>query len=332
MKAIALTLVLAGLLSAPLWAATPSANTYKVTQHYVLGGSGGWDYLTLDPALHHLFIARDNRVMVVDTVNGNVLKEIPGMQHAHGVALVPDAHRAYVSNGHGNNVSVVDLDTLDVIGHIPVSGKDPDAIIYDSASGHVLAMNGHSNSISVIDPRRAKEIASIAVPGNPEFAVSDGRGSVYLNLEDKGELVRVDSHANTVKNVWSLTPCAGPTGLAFDAASARLFSVCANGWMIVTDAHDGHQVAKLAIGKDPDAVAYDAQRHTVLSSSGEGTLNVIHQDDADHYSVVANMPTRKGARTLALDPKTHQVFLVAGQSAGRGKPVTDFSMLVVGSP
>ena len=329
MKTLAWTMALAGLVSAPLWAATPPAS-YRIMQQHALGGSGSWDYLTLDPVSRHLFIARDNRVMVVDADSGKLLTEIPGMQHAHGVALVPSLHRGYVSNGHGDNVSVVDLNTLKSVGQIALSGKDPDAIIYDSASEHVLAMNGHSNSISVIDPQTAKEIASIAVPGNPEFAVSDGQGNVYLNLEDKGELAQVDSHANKLKNVWPLAPCEGPTGLALDAANARLFSVCANGWMIVTDAHDGHQVAKLPIGKGPDAVAYDAQRHTVLSSSGEGVLDVIHQGDADHYAVVASIPTRKSARTLALDPKTHEVFLVAGKSAGKGKPVIEFGMLVVG--
>lgn len=330
MKTLVWTMALAGLLSAPLWAATPPA-TYSITQQHVLGGSGGWDYLTLDPASHHLFIARDNRVMVVDTGSGKIVEEIPGMQHVHGVALVPDLHRAYASNGHGNNVSVIDLDTLKVTGQIAVSGKDPDAIIYDSATAHVLAMNGDSNNISVIDPKSAKEVTTIALTGNPEFAVSDGAGSVYVNLEDKGELAHIDIKANVVRHTWSLAPCKGPTGLALDSASKRLFSVCANGWLIVTDANDGHQVAKVAVGKEPDAVAYDAATHTIFSPSREGVLNVIHQDDADHYSPVATVPTMKTARTLALDPASHDLFLVGARSAERGKPVSGFTLLVVGA-
>jgi 40-residue YVTN family beta-propeller repeat len=294
----------------------------------VLGGSGGWDYLTLDPSTNHLFIARDNRVMVVDTKSGKVVKEIPGIKHAHGVALVPDLQRAYVTNGNANDVSIVDLKTLTVIGNIPVSGKDPDAIIYDSATSHVLAMNGDSNSISVIEPRLGKELQTIALAGNPEFATSDGHGNLYVNLEDKGELAHVDINARKVKDVWPLAPCEGPTGLALDAAHARLFSVCANGWMIVTDAHDGHQVARLRIGMRPDAVAYDAQLHEVLSSSGDGVLNVIHQDGADHFSVQQNVPTLKSARTLALDPNTHRVYLVGAESP-RGAPVAGFQLLTV---
>ncbi|MFK2874585.1 YncE family protein [Dyella lipolytica] len=324
-------MALTTLLSAPVTASAPAA-TYKVTQQYALGGVGGWDYLTLHVPAHQLFIARDNRVMVVDTTSGKLVQEIPGMQHAHGVALVPDLHRAYVSNGHGNDISVVDLDTLKVTGKIAVSGKDPDAIIYDRASEHVLAMNGDSNSISVIDPTSAKEITTIALAGNPEFAAGDGAGNVYVNLEDKGELAHIDSHANTVRDTWSLAPCEGPTGLALDSAHKRLFSVCANGWLIVTDATDGHQVAKVAVNKEPDAVAYDPQTQTIFSPSREGVLNVIHQDDADHYTAVATVPTMKSARTLALDPTTHTLYLVGAKTAERGKPVNGFTLLVVSAP
>ncbi len=330
MKTSAWTLLLTAVLAAASTttaAATP-ASGHAVVAHHALGGSGGWDYLTFDAAGDRLFIARDNRVMVVAADSGKLLTEIPGMQHAHGVALLPGRQRAYVSNGRGNDVSVVDLRTLKVIERIPVNGKNPDAIIFDSASGDVLAMNGDSNSISVLDPQSNKELGTIALTGNPEFAVSDGRGNVYVNLEDKGALAHVDIKTRKVKDVWPLAPCEGPTGLALDAAHARLFSVCANGWMIVTDAHDGHQVVKLRIGKHPDAVAYDAQRHEVLSSSGEGMLNVIHQDDADHYSVQQNVPTLKSARTLALDPQTHRVYLVGAESP-RGAPVAGFQLLTV---
>ena len=313
----------------PAMAVTPTAAPYKLTHTYALGGDGGWDYLSIDPASRHVFIARDDRVMVVDSVDGKLLAEIPGMQHAHGIALIPSMHRGFVSNGHGDNVTVIDTDTFKSVGTIAVSGKDPDAIIYDAASGMLLTMNGHSNSISVIDPQAGKEVATIAVPGRPEFAVTDDRGHVFVNLEDKGQLVQVDLKARKVQNVWPLAPCEGPTGLALDARNHRLFSVCDNRWMVVTDADDGHQVARLHIGKGPDAVAFDAERQVVLSSNGDGSLSVIHQDSADRYSERGAVATRPTARTLALNPQTHEVFLVAAHSAGKGWPVTGFSMLTV---
>lgn len=331
-KKLAQALALAGLLCTPLWAAAQNADTYKVTHQYALGGSGSWDYLTLDSAGHRLFIARDDRVMVVDPATGKLLQEIPGMKHVHGIALVPSLHRAYASNGHGDNVSVIDLNTLKVIGHIAVSGKDPDAIIYDPATSHVLTMNGDSNNISVIDPVAGKELSTVALDSNPEFAASDGQGNVYNNLEDKAELAHIDIKTGKVLHTWSLAPCEGPTGLALDAANKRVFSACANGWLIVTDATDGHQVAKLPIGKRPDAAAYDPQTHEVFASSRDGVLNVYHQDSADQYSKVADVPTMKSARTMALDEASNQVYLVGAKVAEKGKPVSGFTLLVVGKP
>lgn len=331
MKKIAWTLIVASLLTAPAWGADQSASAYKVTRQYALGGAGGWDYVTLDPSAHHLFIARDDRVMVVDADSGKLLHEIPGMKHVHGVALVPDLHRAYASNGHGNDISVIDLGTLKVLSHIAVSGKDPDASIYEPATQHVLAMNGDSNNISVIDPTQGKELATIPLDGNPEFATSDGQGNVYVNIEDKGELVHIDIKAGKVLHTWSLAPCEGPTGLALDATNKRLFSVCANGWMIVTDANDGHQVAKISVGKEPDAAAYDAQRHEIFSSSRDGVLNIIHQESADQYSKLVDVATMKSARTMALDSASHTIYLVGAKVAQKGKPVSGFTLLVVGS-
>ncbi|WP_266169495.1 YncE family protein [Dyella subtropica] len=330
MKSLTMALLLTGALAAPALSAADAGVPYAVAQHYALGGAGGWDYLSLDASSHRLFIARDDRVMVVDAGTGKLLGEIPGMQHAHGIALQPATHQAFVSNGHGDNVSVVDTETLKVTGHIALTGKDPDAIVFDDASGHLLTMNGHSSNISVIDAKAGKELATITVPGRPEFAVSDGKGQLFLNLEDKHQLARVDLTTRKVLNVWPLAPCEGPTGLALDTANHRLFSVCDNGWMIVTDASDGHQVAKLPIGKGPDAVAFDAQRHVVLSSNGDdGTLSVIAQDSADHYRVLGHVKTQPSARTLALDPQNHTVYLAAASSAVKGKPVDGFGVLVV---
>jgi YVTN family beta-propeller protein len=311
-------------------ATQPPVATYAVQQRLLLGGSGGWDYLSIDPAAHHLFITRNDRVMVVDTSSGKLLTEIPGMSRAHGVALALAQQRGYVSNGQGNSVSVIDLASLKTLGNIPVSGQNPDAIVFDSATGHVLTMNGHSNTASVIDPAAGKEVATIALPGRPEFAVSDGHGHVFANLEDKGELIKLNTKTNKVENVWSLAPCDSPSGLTYDAASGRLFSVCDNNLMIVTDAGNGHQVAKVAIGKGPDAAAFDAQTRLVYSSNHDGTLTIVHEDDADHYTVLANVATQQGARTLALDPTTHLAYLVTADPAPKGAPVNGFTLLVVG--
>jgi YVTN family beta-propeller protein len=311
-------------------AAQPAAGTYAVQQRHPLGGSGGWDYLSIDPVAHHLFITRNDRVMVVDTGSGKLLTEIPGMSRAHGVALALAQHRGYVSNGQGNSVSVIDLESLKTLGNIPVSGQNPDAIVFDPATGHVLTMNGHSNTVSVIDPAAGKEIATITLPGRPEFAAVDGHGHVFVNLEDKGELARLDTKTSKVENVWSLAPCDSPSGLTYDAASARLFSVCDNNLMIVTDADNGHQVAKVAIGKGPDAAAFDAQTRLVYSSNHDGTLTIVHEDDANHYTVLANVATQQGARTLAVDPSTHLAYLVAADAAPKGATVNGFTLLVVG--
>ncbi|WP_266168486.1 YncE family protein [Dyella subtropica] len=327
--ALSATLLTIGIAAAiPAHAATPS---YAIQQRHELGGEGGWDYLSLDSASHRLFIARNDRVMVVDANSGKLVGEIPGMQHAHGVALAAAQHRGYVSNGKGDNVSVIDLDALKVVGQIPVSGKNPDAIVFDGNSGHVLTMNGRSNNISVIDPAAGKEVATIALSGKPEFAVVDGKGNLFVNLEDTSQLVHVDLKAGKVADTWKLAPCDSPSGLAYDAANQRLFSVCDNQLMVVTDARDGHQVAKLPIGKGPDAAEFDPQAKLAFSSNSDGTLTVIQQTDADHYTVAANVPTQKGARTMALDAQQHRIYLVAANPAAKGAPVTGFTVLVAGA-
>lgn len=330
MKPVASLLFLAigSATAAMAFAATPQ---YAVLQRHPLGGSGGWDYLTIDPAAHHLLIARNDRVMVVDTRDGRLAGEIPGMQHIHGIALVQKLRRGYVSDGAANSVHVIDLDSLKKLRDIPIDGQGPDAIVFDPASGHVLTMNGHSGNASVIDPVSDKAIANIALPGHPEFAVSDGSGHVYANIEDKSELARIDTRTNKVDAVWKLAPCDSPSGLAIDTQSRRLFSVCDNQLMVVADADDGHQVATVPIGKGPDAARFDPATRLAYSSNHDGTLTIVHEDDADHYRVVANVPTQAGARTMALDQATHRVWLVAAAPAPRHTPVKDFTALVVGT-
>lgn len=321
---------------APMAAVAESAaSDYAVQAQYALGGSGKWDYLTLDASARRLYIARLDRVMVMDVDSGKLVGEVPGAIGAHGVALVPALHRGYVSNGHADSLTPFDLETLKPLAVIPVSGKDPDALLFDQATAQLWAFNGHSNSASVIDPAAGREIGRVELAGNPEFAVSDEQGHIYVNLEDKGQLAQIDARTQKVLATWSLATCKGPTGLALDVAHHRLFSVCANHQMAVTDAVDGHHVATLPIGDHPDAAGFDPSTQMAFSSNGDGTLTVVHQDDVDHYTVVANVATAKGARTMAIDESSHRIFLAASAvNPAESAPGTagSFGVLVLGKP
>jgi len=288
----------------------PNAD-YGVSTIWQLGGIGGWDYLALEPSGARLFVSRGDRVDVVETVNGRRATTIPNTAGVHGIAFAPEFKRGYTSNGLANSVTAFELDTLHVIKESPVSGSKPDAIVYDPASQHVLTANGASNDISVLDPMSLEVLTSIALPGPPEFMATDGTGTVYVNIDtDPGRLVAIDSKTSRIRSTWPLTGCTNPTGLALDVAHHRLFSVCEREVMIVLDSLTGRQVARVAIGDGPDAAAYDADLGFVFSSNGaDGTLTVIHQEAADTYRVVATVQTQTGARTSALDPATHRLFL-----------------------
>jgi YVTN family beta-propeller protein len=314
------------LLAIPAFAGQTS--TYAVTDTWNLGGEGGWDYATVDSATHRVFIARNDRVLVVDTSSGKLLAEIPGMHHAHGIALAPSVGKAFVSNGGSGEISVVDLASLKVEKQIATAARNPDAIVYDETLNRVITMNGGSHSMSISDPETGKVTASIDLPGKPEFAAVDKRGSLWVNLEDASKLVRVDLRAGKVVATWDLGPCETPTGLALDTSSRRVFSVCENRWMVVTDADNGRQVARLPIGGGADAVVYDPATRLALVSSGDGTLSVIKQRSADIYEAMPTTTTRGTARTLALDSTTHKVYLPFAQSAVKGQPVQGFGVLV----
>ena len=318
-------------------AAAPPAD-YQLLSHLPLGGAGGWDYLSFDAPHRHLFVSRGDRVLVIDVDANKQVGTIAGTAGVHGIALAPDLHRGFTSNGKSASVTVFDLDSLKTVATIAGTGQNPDAILYDGASHHVLTFNGRGASASVIDPAKHAVIATIALPGKPEFAVADGAGHVYVNIEDKSELVQLDSLHDKVLNVWPLAPCESPSGLAIDTAHHRLFSVCDNRTMAITDATNGHQVATVAIGDGPDGVVFDATDAMVYSSNGEsGTITAVHEDDPDHFTVTATIPTQASARTLALDPKLHRLYLsaarlgVAKQANGRPTIEPDsFGILTVG--
>jgi DNA-binding beta-propeller fold protein YncE len=277
---------------------------------------------------------------VIDVDAGKQIGTITGTAGVHGIALADDLHRGFVSDGKSASVTMFDLASLKTVATITGTGQNPDAILYDSASHHVLTFNGRSASASVIDPAKQAVIGSIALPGKPEFAVTDGAGHVYVNIEDKSELVQLDSIHDKVLQVWPLAPCESPSGLAIDNAHHRLFSVCDNRTMAVLDAVDGHHVADVPIGDGPDGVVFDPAEAMLYSANGEsGTITAVHEDDPDHYRVAATIPTQVSARTLTLDPKLHRLYLSAArlgatrQANGRRTIEPDsFAVLTVGRP
>jgi DNA-binding beta-propeller fold protein YncE len=283
----------------------------QLVEQWRLGGSGGWDLLAVDTERQRLFITRGDRVEVVDTRSGQVIGTIAGTNGVHGVALAPDLRRGYTSNGKANSVTLFDLETLKVIAEAPIPGVNPDVILYISSSRQLLTFNGHSNDATVLDPRTLEVLATVSLPGKPELAVDDGAGHVFVNIEsDPGQLARIDLKSLTVSATWPLPGCDGPTGLAFDAAHHRLFSACDRKVMAVTDALDGHAVARIAIGEHPDGAGFDAVRQLVLSPNGEGTLTVTHEDTPDIFTVVQTLETQRGARTMVLDQSSSRIYLV----------------------
>jgi YVTN family beta-propeller protein len=301
-------------------AATASGADYKVVKTWKLGGDGGWDYLTADSAGHRLFIARATRVMVIDTESGKQVGEIPETTGVHGVALVPEIGRGFTSNGREDTVSVFDLKSLAVEKKIKV-GSGPDAILYDPFSKRVFTFNGKGHDATVVDASndasKGGVVGKIELGGKPEFAATDEKGTVFVNIEDTSELVAFDPQKLAVKSRWKLADCEEPTGLAIDGKNRRLFAGCGgNKKMVVVDADTGKIVASVAIGDGCDATGFDADRGLAFASAGDGTITVIHEDSADKFSVVQTVSTQKGARTMAVDTKTHQLFTVTANVTG----------------
>lgn len=292
----------------------PNAD-YGVSTIWQPGGTGGWDYLALEQSGARLFVSRSDRVDVIETAGGRRQGIIPDTAGVHGIAFAPELKRGYTSNGRANTVTAFELDTLRVIQESPVTGKKPDAILYEPRAQHVFTADGASNDINVLDPMSLQVVSSIALPGPPEFMATDAAGEVFVNIEtDPGRLIAIDAKSLKIKGNWALPGCANPTGLAIDTAHHRLFSVCGNQLMVVTDADSGRQVARVAIGAGPDAAVFDADLGFAFSSNGiDGTLTVIHQESPDTYRVIATVQTQKSARTMALDPATHRIYLAAAR-------------------
>jgi YVTN family beta-propeller protein len=317
-KGLRVPFVLSILLSTvalPLSAAAPD---YKVVKTWKLGGDGGWDYLIADGESHRLFIARATRVMVVDTESGKQVGEIPETPGVHGVALDYEIGRGFTSNGKEDTVSVFDLKSLAVEKKIKV-GSGPDAILYDPFSKRVFTFNGkgQDRNASAIDVSRGEVVGKIELGGKPEFAASDEKGTVFVNIEDKSEIVAFDPQKLTVKSRWKLTDCDEPTGLSIDRKNRRLFVGCGNKKMAIIDADNGRLVASEPIGDGCDATAFDPALGFAFASAGDGTITVVKEDGGGGFTVIQTVTTQKGARTMAVNPKTHQLFTVTANVGPR---------------
>lgn len=283
---------------------------YRVDAMYPLPGPGRWDLLAVDPLHHHLFVSRSDRVQVMDTTDGKLVGTIDGTSGVHGIAIAPALNRGYTTNGKSNSLTEFDLTTLQRLREIQVNGQSPDAALFDTSSGHVFVFNAHSNNASVIDPATGSEIGTIGFDGNPELGASDGKGHVYVNIEDKAQVVEIDAASMRVTRTFALPGCEEPSGLSLDIEHARLFSVCQNGGMAVTDAETGRHVATVAIGEGPDGAAFDPRTQSVFSPNGtSGTLTVVHEDDPEHFRVTQTLETQRSARTIVLDPQSHRLYL-----------------------
>jgi YVTN family beta-propeller protein len=301
-------------LNAPMAVVTQQAGPsgYHLIKTIPVPGNTFWDYLKFDPSTRQLFISRGDHVAVVNVDSGKVVADIGGMQGIHGIVLAPEFNRGFVTDGRGAKVWIFDLTTLKVIGSAPAD-PDADGEVYDPASKRVFTMNGDSKTSTVIDAKTGKVLGKIDLGGGPEFPVADGQGHVYANIETTSEIVEIDSNTMKITHRWPLAPGEHPSGLSIDAKNRRLFSGCHNKLMIVMDADTGKVVASLPIGVGVDAARFDPGTGYAFSSNGDGTLTVIHEDSPDKFSVVENVTTERGARTMAVDPTTHEVFLVTGK-------------------
>ena len=299
-----------------------SGSMYTVRQKILVGGDGGWDYLVVDPNARRLYVTHGTRVEVFDADSLKPVGEIPKTAGVHGVALDPDLGRGFISNGKASSVTIFDLKTLRTIDEVHIRGENPDAILYDPASKRVFVFNGRSADATVLDPSTGATLQTIPLGGKPEFATSDLEGRVFVNIEDKSEVVALDSRKPAVATRWPLTPCEEPSGMAIDRAHRRLYIGCSNRLMAVLDTTSGRVIATVPIGAGVDANAFDPATGLAFSANGEGSLTVAHEESPGKFAAVS-VPTQRGARTMALDEKTHRVFLVTAEYGPAPAPTAE---------
>lgn len=309
------------ILSCMVFAAPAPAGGYSVVKKIPIPGQGSFDYLSVDEAGRRLYVSHGTQVDVLDVDSGALVGSIPA-QGVHGIAIAAEFGRGFVSNGQSSTVTIFDLKTLKTIADVP-TGKKPDAIIYDPATKRVFAFNGGGDSATAIDAATGKVAGTVDLKGGPEFAAADGNGFVFNNLEDESQVLKIDANKFTVEQRWPTAPCSSPSSMAMDRANRRLFVGCRSKVMAVLSADTGQVITTLPIGDHVDASAFDPDSKLIFNSNGEGTITVIHEDSPDKYSVVETVKTLPRAKTMALDPRTHQLFLSTVESG-------QFEVLVVG--
>ena len=314
-----------------------AAEGYHVLNKIKIGGTGGWDYVTVDSNAHRLYATHGTVVDVVDLDSGKPVGSIPQLHGVHGVALAPDMNKGFISNGQSNSVTIFDVKTLAKSGE-PATGMNPDSICYEPKTQRVFTFNGRSNDSTAINAKTGEPLATFPMGGKPEFCVADGAGKLYVNLEDKGAIVEIDAAKPAVVRTGSIAPCQEPSGLAMDSKDGVLFSVCDNKMMTVTDIKSLKVVAMPAIGANPDAAGFDPGAGLAFSSNGEGTLTIV-KEVGGKWQAVDTVQTERGARTMTVDPRTHRIYLLAaeygppqaGDKKGRPSILPDsFHVLVVG--
>jgi len=284
-------------------------SNYRIVNKIHIDGNGGWDYITMDEAASRLYVSHGNEMNVVDITTNKVIGTIPDTKGVHGIALAKDLDKGFISNGRDTSVTIIDLKTLKFIAKVKVTGNNPDAIIYDSLSHKVFTFNGRSSNSTVIDAKTNKVIGTIKLTGKPEFPVNDLAGKIYVNIEDKNSISVINVNTLKVEHTWSVVPGESPSGLAIDLKNKRLFSVCENKLMVVVDYLTGKVITTLKIGEGVDGVSFDPGLNRAYSSNGEGTMTVVQEKDANTFTVLENVPTQKGARTITVNTKTHKLYL-----------------------
>jgi DNA-binding beta-propeller fold protein YncE len=306
---------------------------YHVLRRLEIGGEGGWDYPTIDSERQRLYLSRSTHVMVVDATTGKILGDVPDTAGVHAIALVPELHRGFTTNGKADTATIFDLETLAPLGTVKTGG-DPDAILYDPTTKRVFTFNGHSHDATAIDAATGTVVGTIALGGRPEFAVDDGAGKVFADLIDTAEVVAFDARKLELLARFPTAPGAQPSGLAYDAQHHRLFVTCRSQHMVVLDSDTGRVVAALPIGQGADGAAFDAERGLAFSPSPDGTLTVVREESPERFTLLETAVTEPGARTVALDPKSHLLYLPTGSfepAQPRPKMIAgSFRVLVLG--
>ncbi len=310
------------LTSETIHAQQPGPSGYHLANKVKLGGSGGWDYLEVDPATHRLFITRATHVIVVDPAQGKIIGDIPNTQGVHGIAIADEFNKGYTTNGRTSDSTAFDLTSLATLGTIKTD-KDTDGAIYDPFSKRVFTFNGDANTATAIDAATAKAVGTFALGGGPEFAASDRKGNIFVNLEDKSALVKFDAKTLKIENTWPLAPCQSPSGLAIDAEHEILIVGCHNKLMAFVDGNSGKVLGTVPIGQGVDANRFDPATGYAFASCGDGTLTIAHEDSPTSFSAVETIQTQRGARTMAIDYATHDLYLVTADLGPAPAPTKD---------